>query len=283
MKALFLNGVYENVLEEIVEVQSNIKNLVCYLQPYNAKKIQLLVKEQPSADSRIKLYISTTTNLGNICYTADVVGWENKQEISFNRLEDLNEQIKNHQPSETCIYMEMGNGVKCVNLISILNLKRLVSPFSVGNLIKTNDGTPLKKRSQAGGWSYVEQMEDWVGTTETFFKENLDAELEKSLRDSRESDPVARRKRLASAEKFPQQIQIVSRAYRRNTDVIQEVLLRAKGLCERCKSKAPFSRARDGTPFLEVHHVVMLADGGEDTVDNATALCPNCHRELHFG
>ena len=27
----------------------------------------------------------------------------------------------------------------------------------------------------------------------------------------------------------------------------------------------------------------MLADGGSDTVENAAALCPNSHREFHFG
>jgi 5-methylcytosine-specific restriction protein A len=26
-----------------------------------------------------------------------------------------------------------------------------------------------------------------------------------------------------------------------------------------------------------------LSDGGRDTVDNAVALCPNCHRECHHG
>ncbi len=38
----------------------------------------------------------------------------------------------------------------------------------------------------------------------------------------------------------------------------------------------------DGSP-LEVHHVIRLADGGSDTINNSVALCPNCHRELHFG
>jgi 5-methylcytosine-specific restriction enzyme A len=33
----------------------------------------------------------------------------------------------------------------------------------------------------------------------------------------------------------------------------------------------------------EIHHVKLLADSGEDTVENAMALCPNCHRESHFG
>lgn len=37
------------------------------------------------------------------------------------------------------------------------------------------------------------------------------------------------------------------------------------------------------SPFLEVHHVVPLADGGVDELGNAAALCPMCHRELHFG
>ncbi|HDR7378766.1 TPA: HNH endonuclease [Bacillus toyonensis] len=41
--------------------------------------------------------------------------------------------------------------------------------------------------------------------------------------------------------------------------------------------------AKDGTPYLEVHHVVPLATGGEDSVENAVALCQNCHRKAHYG
>ncbi|OOL15317.1 hypothetical protein BXQ27_32765, partial [Klebsiella aerogenes] len=26
-----------------------------------------------------------------------------------------------------------------------------------------------------------------------------------------------------------------------------------------------------------------LSNGGEDSVENAIALCPNCHRQAHFG
>lgn len=68
----------------------------------------------------------------------------------------------------------------------------------------------------------------------------------------------------------------------RNPHVVAEVLRRANGTCERCRSEAPFDRA-DGTPYLEVHHIVRLADDGDDSVENAIALCPNCHRELHYG
>ncbi len=39
----------------------------------------------------------------------------------------------------------------------------------------------------------------------------------------------------------------------------------------------------DKTPYLEVHHRIPLAKKGEDTVANAIALCPNCHRKSHYG
>ncbi len=60
------------------------------------------------------------------------------------------------------------------------------------------------------------------------------------------------------------------------------ILHNASGVCELCGFTAPFFNDA-GLPFLEVHHVFPLAAGGPDTVDNAVALCPNCHRELHHG
>ena len=60
------------------------------------------------------------------------------------------------------------------------------------------------------------------------------------------------------------------------------VLRRANGECERCNAPAPF-QDNDNKPFLEVHHVEHLAEGGADQANNAVALCPNCHREAHYG
>jgi 5-methylcytosine-specific restriction enzyme A len=101
---------------------------------------------------------------------------------------------------------------------------------------------------------------------------------------SSEADSSAeRRKRLASAPKRPAQVLVLTQVFARNADVVAEVLARAAGTCERCAKAAPFLRRRDASPYLEVHHREQLADGGEDTVENAIALCPNCHRELHYG
>jgi 5-methylcytosine-specific restriction protein A len=69
--------------------------------------------------------------------------------------------------------------------------------------------------------------------------------------------------------------------YRRLVSVQVWVLCRAKQTCEGCCSSAPFL-TDDDLPFLEVHHLRPLAEGGPDTVDNAVALCPNCHRRLHY-
>ena len=103
--------------------------------------------------------------------------------------------------------------------------------------------------------------------------------IDRSVKSSRE-DRLAR---LAKAAKKPPVVTIVSKSYQRNPDVVVEVLHRAAGQCERCNSAAPFKRRSDGSDYLEVHHKVQLANGGDDTVENAIALCPNCHRELHFG
>ncbi|MEB2604822.1 HNH endonuclease [Burkholderia cenocepacia] len=75
----------------------------------------------------------------------------------------------------------------------------------------------------------------------------------------------------------------MTRVFERNPDVIAEALHLARGICQGCGNPAPFERKATGRPYLEVHHVVPLAEGGDDTVSNAIALCPNCHRERHYG
>ncbi|KVH02777.1 hypothetical protein WS84_04250 [Burkholderia anthina] len=111
----------------------------------------------------------------------------------------------------------------------------------------------------------------------------MQSEFAEAVQQARADAPAVRRSRLLAAAKVPNKVQVVTEAYVRNPDVAAEVLERAKGRCERCAKPAPFIRRTDWTPYLEVHHRLRLADGGEDTVDNAIALCPNCHREMHYG
>jgi hypothetical protein len=74
---------------------------------------------------------------------------------------------------------------------------------------------------------------------------------------------------------------VARREFGRSVAVIASTLNRAKGVCDLCGMIGPF-RCADGRPFLEVHHIVPLSDGGSDTLKNAAAVCPNCHRACHL-
>lgn len=70
--------------------------------------------------------------------------------------------------------------------------------------------------------------------------------------------------------------------HKRSQSVAAYVLARADGNCEACGSNAPFLRP-NGLPYLEVHHIERLSDGGLDAPDHMAAICPTCHRRVHYG
>jgi len=81
----------------------------------------------------------------------------------------------------------------------------------------------------------------------------------------------------------PEKIKVGGREVtKRDPAVAAWVLEQAAGTCELCGQPAPFEDSH-GEPFLEVHHVRWLSEGGPDTPENAAAVCPNCHRLLHHG
>ena len=85
-----------------------------------------------------------------------------------------------------------------------------------------------------------------------------------------------------SGNRAPRKQNKETTSYDRDPKVVAWVLNESNGICEVCRSEAPFTKS-DGHYYLEVHHLRRLADGGSDTTSNAIALCPNCHRELHYG
>ena len=68
----------------------------------------------------------------------------------------------------------------------------------------------------------------------------------------------------------------------RSAIIAQYALCRSRGICEGCKNTAPFIR-RNGTPYLEIHHIEALAEGGSDHPMNVAAVCPNCHTRVTHG
>ena len=74
---------------------------------------------------------------------------------------------------------------------------------------------------------------------------------------------------------------ITSTTYDRNPYISEYVKRLANGICQLCEKEAPFKDTK-GELFLETHHVDWLSEGGDDTIENCAALCPNCHRKMHY-
>lgn len=71
------------------------------------------------------------------------------------------------------------------------------------------------------------------------------------------------------------------KTYIRDSLVKEYTKLLANGYCQLCGNKAPFKDSY-GNPYLEIHHIIWLSNGGKDTIENTVALCPNCHRKMHI-
>lgn len=69
--------------------------------------------------------------------------------------------------------------------------------------------------------------------------------------------------------------------YPRDPNLKELVKRLADGNCQLCGQAAPFND-KGGSPYLEEHHVIRLADGGKDELSNVVALCPNCHSKIHI-
>jgi hypothetical protein len=154
--ALFLNGVFESVLEEILRIQEFLPEHIMFLQPHSGSAIKKLEKNPPTIDSPIKLFISLTSDLPQIHYVAEIVGWDDKRKLAKEKREVIERLIDFLQKNEFGLYDAAKDGGESVNLLHIRRLRKLDKPFSVSQLIKTEDGNPVSgNRTTAGGWTYI--------------------------------------------------------------------------------------------------------------------------------
>lgn len=93
------------------------------------------------------------------------------------------------------------------------------------------------------------------------------------------SDSELRALAEARGTQIPRVSKVETTVRERHWAIAEYVKRMAKGNCDLCTLPAPFNVG--GIPFLECHHVLPLAEGGPDKIENAVALCPNCHRKMH--
>lgn len=137
-----------------------------------------------------------------------------------------------------------------------------------GKLVNKGSGAPKAGGRESPAIDLSDERENPAELLEARGVTRGEEELRRELRDI-ESGP---------AEIVDREIQM----RRRSVLVKAIVLARAEGICECCDEEAPFETPH-GTPYLEVHHMRRLADDGADNPANAGAVCPTCHREIHFG
>jgi len=222
-------------------------------------------RKSATIDDFSKYYFQTDFNelrywdLYELCLLIDQRLLRSNQSRIHNQ---VNRDSKKHELIDKLKNLQVGNGIED----SVAFNKKLLERYGQHILELDRSTTPIQVR--------VSPCEE---------AELIENDFEALVRESSNLTDEARQKRLLLARKAPESYQAQVTLFRRNPDVVAEALKLAKGVCQKCKKEAPFIRLTDKKPYLEIHHKKRLSDGGDDTVENAIALCPNCHRKNHYG
>jgi len=156
-KALFMNGNYESNLQGIADVHAEHPEQILFIQPHGSRYIADLRDNPPTEADPVTMYISISTDMNQVHFTAKVVGWDDKTKLSPQKRERIDEVIKTKQAPEPGVF-EGG-----VNLLHIRRLVRVKPSFDVAKLVKTSNDEPLKHKTRSGGFSYVYPLEGDAG------------------------------------------------------------------------------------------------------------------------
>lgn len=171
------------------------------------------------------------------------------------------------------------NGIE-VHLFEVFKEKEYTY---MGRVILSGNPYNEKKPDQNGNerivWVFPLRLADGIDIpiNEEIFKAN-EIHLQKVSKRLSDEEILLRAK---NSHKLPGNRQVISHHYDRDPNVAEYAKRRAKGICQLCKKPAPFID-KNGDHFLETHHIVWLSKGGDDTIENTVALCPNCHRKMHY-
>jgi hypothetical protein len=95
---------------------------------------------------------------------------------------------------------------------------------------------------------------------------------------------LARYRREATSRPMrPRADAAATRLFERSSLVVAIARTRANHRCEVPACQHSLFVCMDGRTYSEVHHIVPLGEGGEDTPANVACLCPAHHREAHVG
>lgn len=122
-----------------------------------------------------------------------------------------------------------------------------------------------------------------VGTDLFALKLNISTDETKLVEGIANVNPDAIFAKANRAKGKPKTTSVTRNDFVRDPYIVRAALLRSLGKCEMPGCKTILFEKEASVPYLEVHHIQPLSEEGYDTLENAAALCPNCHREQHHG
>jgi 5-methylcytosine-specific restriction endonuclease McrA len=82
-------------------------------------------------------------------------------------------------------------------------------------------------------------------------------------------------------EKEPHKKEYYRETFARDRGWVKEAKERHGSYCLHPKCENTFTK-EDGMPYIEVHHIIPLFEGGEDAVWNLAVVCAHHHKMAHF-
>lgn len=147
--AIFMRGNYESNLQEIADVQAVLPEQILFIQPHRKDRIAYLRDNTPSVDDPVTMYCSTSDELNMVHFTAEVVGWDDKEKLSPQKREVIEKVVSALQPGEGGVFEG------ACNLLHVRRLVRVKTPFDMAKLVKVSDNKPLAPHGWKGGFAYV--------------------------------------------------------------------------------------------------------------------------------
>ena len=163
--------------------------------------------------------------------------------------------------------------------------------WQLGKRIHKNTGCPLCQEKDYKYWPILflgrHVNSKRLGTYEWKLRDELSIALDMLESDEQAKEaqtmPLSALAEVAKRHESnrPRSQEVTVRQIYRNPYIREYALQRAHGTCQLCRQEAPFCDS-EGKPYLEVHHIIWLSQGGADALSNVVALCPNCHRKMHI-
>lgn len=203
-------------------------------------------------------------------------GYNKNEKILSKKLNEVPDCLVKVPDSVAC-YIEHN---KILNYISLLKKSNL--DFIEYAILNT---TQLPSMRNAHSIGFIEYLNGYhfipenISTNMSHLKNILTKEREKA----KKLDIDLLKKKAILSPKIATKARVNQTQFVRNQYVVEYAKRIANGICQDCLQPAPFKSKANEEPFLETHHIIPLSEGGEDTIENTMALCPNCHRKRHYG